>query len=83
MFTYLDAEPHRPSLEEVSAHTGHCEGFGPTFQPLPTTFQVMDDYWRLMPQYQSVDLDSIDFKRVLFGYFPTYRESPLAPGFDR
>ena len=45
--------------------------------------QVMDDYWNLMPEYQNFDLRSIEFKRVLFGFFPTYRDSPLAPGFDR
>jgi flavin-dependent dehydrogenase len=30
-----------------------------------------------------VSLDDITFKRVLFGFFPTYRQSPLQPAFDR
>ncbi|GAX73571.1 hypothetical protein CEUSTIGMA_g1022.t1 [Chlamydomonas eustigma] len=60
MFTYLDADPLRPSMK-----------------------QVMDDYWKLMPRYQGVELSDLEFKRVLFGYFPTYRDSPIQPGFDR
>ena len=28
-------------------------------------------------------LESLQFQRVLFGVFPTYRASPLRPGFDR
>ena len=36
-----------------------------------------------MAEYQNVRLEDIDFRRALFGFFPTYRESPLQPGFDR
>ncbi len=36
-----------------------------------------------MAEYQGVKLEDIDFKRALFGFFPTYRESPLQPRFDR
>eukprot|EP00955_Chlamydomonas_euryale_P054830 355955-Chlamydomonas_euryale.AAC.4 len=43
----------------------------------------MDDYWDLMPKYQGVNMDDLTFKRALFGVFPTFRESPLQPGFDR
>jgi flavin-dependent dehydrogenase len=66
MFTYLDADPSRPSLAEL-----------------------LDLYWKKMPEYQGIrdqitagSVD-IDFKRILFGYFPTYRDSPLQPSFDR
>lgn len=44
---------------------------------------MLADYWQLMPQYQGVDLDSLQVERILFGFFPTYRSSPLQPGFDR
>lgn len=44
---------------------------------------MLADYWQLMPQYQGVDLSSLEVERILFGFFPTYRNSPLAPGFDR
>lgn len=43
----------------------------------------MDDYWDLMPQYQGVDLEDLTLKRALFGVFPTFRDSPLQPGFAR
>ena len=36
-----------------------------------------------MPRYQNVELEQLEPLRVLFGFFPTYRNSPLQPGFDR
>ena len=53
MFTYVDADPSRPSLASL-----------------------LDDYWDLMPRYQGLDsIEQVDLRRVLFGYFPTYRDS--------
>lgn len=49
----------------------------------PSLQTLLDDYWRVMPEYQGVPLDSLQVERILFGFFPTYRNSPLAPGFDR
>lgn len=43
----------------------------------------MEDYWRLMPGYQGVGLGDLQPLRILFGYFPTYRASPLSPAWDR
>ncbi|WP_088892039.1 FAD-dependent monooxygenase [Leptolyngbya ohadii] len=60
LFTYLDAHPDRPSLE-----------------------QIFEDYLTLLPQYQSVDLAELQFKRALFGFFPCYRDSPLQSPWDR
>jgi flavin-dependent dehydrogenase len=60
MFTYLDASPHRQSLEEM-----------------------FEDYWKLMPGYQNVRLEDLEVQRCLFGFFPTFKDSPLAPSFDR
>jgi hypothetical protein len=63
MFTYMDAEEKRPSLETL-----------------------MDDYWRLLPEYQPSISDpdkDLDIRRVLFAYFPTYRDSPLKPQWSR
>ena len=55
-------------------------------QRRPTLESILEDYWRLLPQYQpsikNPELD-LDVKRVLFAYFPTYRESPLQPEFNR
>lgn len=44
---------------------------------------MLEDYWERLPGYQGVALDTLTFERVLFGFFPTFRESPLPPGFDR
>lgn len=61
MFSYMDAEPNRPSF-----------------------LDMMEHYWREMPRYQGISsLDDIEVKRILFGLFPTYRDSPLQPSFDR
>ncbi|MEM7553734.1 MAG: FAD-dependent oxidoreductase [Cyanobacteria bacterium P01_A01_bin.84] len=54
MFTYMNADPKRPSLEAL-----------------------FTDYLKLMPEYQGVELSQLNFKRALFGFFPSYRESPL------
>jgi hypothetical protein len=44
---------------------------------------MLDDYWRLMPEYQQVALEDLTIRRILFGTFPTFRSSPLRPAFDR
>merc|ERR1712113_692530 len=47
---------------------------------------LMEDYWDLLPIYQpSISNPEIDLavKRVLFAFFPTYRDSPLKPAWDR
>lgn len=44
---------------------------------------MLEEYWELMPQYQNVSLDALTAQRILFGFFPTFRQSPLPPGFDR
>lgn len=43
----------------------------------------MEEYWRLIPGYQGVRLEDLQPLRILFGFFPTYRASPLAPAWDR
>ena len=62
LFSYLDAEPERPSLETL-----------------------LRDYWERLGTYQGVPCpdEALDVERVLFGVFPTYKASPLAPGADR
>ncbi len=42
-----------------------------------------EEYLRLMPEYQDVKLQQLDFKRALFGFFPSYRQSPLKTPFSR
>jgi lycopene cyclase CruP len=60
LFTYVDAHPDRPSLENL-----------------------FEDYWKLLPEYQQVEIADLDIKRALFGFFPCYRQSPLRPKWDR
>jgi len=52
----------------------------------PSLHALMEDYWRLMPAYQGLDdaaAARLSYERLLFGWFPTFRDSPLRPGFDR
>ncbi|XP_031105698.1 uncharacterized protein LOC116010428 isoform X2 [Ipomoea triloba] len=49
----------------------------------PKLEELLEDYWDLMPSYQGVSLDSLEILRVIFGIFPTYRDSPLQAAFDR
>jgi len=49
----------------------------------PSIMDIFEDYWRLLPRYQGVQLEDIQLKRVLYGLFVTYKSSPLAPGFER
>eukprot|EP00903_Cladosiphon_okamuranus_P012374 g11597.t3 len=44
---------------------------------------MMEDYWELLPRYQGVEIDELEFQRVLFGFFPTYKRSPLPAQWDR
>ena len=49
-------------------------------------FDLMEDYWKLLPEYQPSIKDpekDLDIKRILFAYFPTYRDAPLKPSFSR
>ncbi|MDZ8035008.1 FAD-binding oxidoreductase [Nostoc sp. DedSLP04] len=60
LFTYMDAEPQRLSLEAL-----------------------FEEYLRLLPEYQGVELNKLKFQRALFGFFPTYRQSPLKTPWNR
>lgn len=52
----------------------------------PSLDTLMNDYWEQLPIYQPSITDvekDLDVKRVLFAYFPTYRDSPLKPQWSR
>jgi len=49
----------------------------------PSLESLLEHYWHAMPEYQNVKLEDLEIRRVLFGAFPTYRDSPLPPQFDR
>jgi lycopene cyclase CruP len=44
---------------------------------------LFDEYLRLLPTYQQVELDRLNFQRCLFGCFPSYRDSPLKTSWAR
>ncbi|AQK52356.1 Lycopene beta/epsilon cyclase protein [Zea mays] len=54
----------------------------PTFGG-PKLEELLEVFWDLMPAYQDVLLQNLDIRRVIFGIFPTYRDSPLPAAFDR
>jgi lycopene cyclase CruP len=60
LFTYLDAEPQRLTLENL-----------------------FDEYLRLLPEYQGIEINQLKLQRALFGFFPTYRQSPLETPWNR
>ncbi|MEA5509344.1 FAD-binding oxidoreductase [Crocosphaera sp. UHCC 0190] len=43
----------------------------------------MEEYLRLLPEYQNIELDQLQFERFLFGFFPAYQDSPLKMPWDR
>ncbi len=60
LFTYLDADPDRFTLEDL-----------------------FEEYLRLLPDYQNCEISQLQFVRSLFGFFPSYRQSPLHLKWDR
>ena len=50
----------------------------------PSLTSMLERYFDLLPAYQGVaSVEELTLQRVLFGCFPTYRDSPLAPSWDR
>lgn len=49
----------------------------------PSLEFFLEEYFRLLPEYQGVELAQIDWQRVLFGFFPSYRQSPLRMPWSR
>jgi lycopene cyclase CruP len=49
----------------------------------PSLEFFFEEYLRLLPEYQGVELAQLDFKRVLFGFFPSYRNSPIRMPWNR
>ncbi len=43
----------------------------------PSLEFLFEEYLRLLPEYQAVELSQLDFQRMLFGFFPAYRDSPI------
>ncbi|MDJ0658233.1 MAG: FAD-binding oxidoreductase [Crocosphaera sp.] len=43
----------------------------------------MEEYLRLLPEYQNIELNKLQFERFLFGFFPAYQNSPLKMPWNR
>ena len=44
---------------------------------------LFEEYLRLLPEYQNVQLQQLQFQRALYGFFPCYRQSPLKMPWNR
>jgi lycopene cyclase CruP len=60
LFTYVDADPSRPRLEDL-----------------------FEEYLNLLPRYQNIEVEKLQFQRALFGFFPSYKAGPLGSVWDR
>ena len=49
----------------------------------PSLEFLFEEYLRLLPEYQSVELSQLEWQRVLFGFFPSYRQSPVRMPWSR
>ncbi|KAF3443431.1 hypothetical protein FNV43_RR13113 [Rhamnella rubrinervis] len=49
----------------------------------PKLEELLEEYWDLMQDYQGVSLDDLKIQRVIYGIFPTFRDSPLPAAFNR
>ncbi|PZO40543.1 MAG: FAD-dependent oxidoreductase [Pseudanabaena frigida] len=49
----------------------------------PSFAQLMEDYLFWLPKYQEIELHNLKFERVLFGFFPSYKQNPLQTPWDR
>jgi hypothetical protein len=50
----------------------------------PGLLDLFEEYWERLPEYQGVaSAEDLRFRRLLFAFFPTYRDSPLPPSTDR
>ena len=49
----------------------------------PSVLDIMEDYWKLLPLYQGIDLEALTPRRILFGLFTSYKDSPLPVKWDR
>ncbi|KAH7533105.1 hypothetical protein FEM48_Zijuj04G0094900 [Ziziphus jujuba var. spinosa] len=49
----------------------------------PKLEELLEEYWELMQDYQGVSLDDLEIQRVIYGIFPTFRDSPLPAAFNR
>jgi lycopene cyclase CruP len=76
--------PHVPVVGRRSLRTTYMFAYGPCDPSRPSLADTLDDYLAAMPRYQGIaNIDEVDPKRVLVGFFPAWKASPSKPAFDR
>jgi lycopene cyclase CruP len=72
--------------EAFPAHDGRTTYLFTYMDADPERFSLQflwEEYLRLLPEYQQIDLTELQMKRALFGFFPAYKDSPLKMPFNR
>lgn len=87
-FEPLSSAPQRfweafPAGRSGDARTTYMFSYGPCDASRMTMAAALDDYVRLAPSYLGADLDEVEVERVLFGFFPCFRDSLSTLAFDR
>lgn len=49
----------------------------------PSLETLFEEYFRYLPTYQGIQLEQLQIRRALFGYFPCYQSSPPKLNWDR
>ncbi|MUL37365.1 FAD-dependent oxidoreductase [Gloeocapsopsis dulcis] len=50
-----------------------------TYPERPSLENLFEDYLRLMPKYQNIELNQLQLQRALFGFFPSYQHPLRLP----
>ena len=76
----------RNGVTETDKKTTYMFTYLDAEEERPSLLSIMEDYWKLLPIYQpsikNPETD-LDISRILFAYFPTFRNSPLKPQWSR
>jgi len=72
-----------PAGRSQERRTTYMFSYGKCDPSRQTLAGALDSYVRLVPQYQQVNLDDVQVERVLFAFFPCFKDSPAKLSFDR
>lgn len=73
-----------PVGRDNQARTTYMFAYGPCVEKRQSLTEALEDYLEGVEEYQKVQVDNMEVKRILFGFFPTYfKDSPTKVSFDR
>ncbi|GBF87530.1 glycine D-amino acid oxidase [Raphidocelis subcapitata] len=73
-----------PSSDSPDSRTTYMFTYSDAQPFRPGLLDLFEEYWERLPEYQGVaSAEDLRFRRLLFAFFPTYRDSPLPPSTDR